>query len=84
MTKQELIESINDFLVKLPVGLRPRAFNFVQLQGIRDEFAALGCQLRYVLNEVRSELREECDRLIKEHERFVRGVNVGVSQSIDR
>lgn len=76
MTKQELIESINDFLVKLPVGMRSRAFHFANLQGVKEEFASLGCQLRYVLSEVHPSLQIECDRLIEEHERFVRGVYV--------
>lgn len=69
MDKQKLVASIEAFLLKLPVGMRSRAFHFADhLQGIKEKFASLGCQLRYVLNQVRPELQLECDRLIEQHE----------------
>jgi hypothetical protein len=69
--KRRLSAEILQFLDKLPVGLRSRAFHYVNLQGISDDFASLGCQLRYALREVRPELQLQCDALIERHDAFL-------------
>jgi hypothetical protein len=70
--KQKLVSSINLFFLQLPVGLRHNAFVYSDSQGVREEFASLGYQLRYLIGKLGSELSRECDRLLREHERVQR------------
>jgi hypothetical protein len=80
--KKRLSAEILQFLDKLPVGLRSRAFHYVNLQGINDEFASLGCQLHYALKEVRPELQLECDALIEQYDAFLaRSVSVSLNSA---
>jgi hypothetical protein len=71
MTKIQLVDLIDAFLVKLPVGLRFRMFQYANQQGIRDDFASLRYQLNYCLDKLHSDLLTECNELIKRYDSFV-------------